>query len=798
MIPRPLLRPFLAACLALGGPAALAAQQPEGQRPPPIDSLAVEGARRLTAAQVLGTAGLAVGQTVTYRDVQRAITQLFRTGQFDDVRVDQREGPNGELVLVIVVQERPVLQHWVVRGVEEVGDRQVKDRINLPSGRAIDRAAVARAVASIDSLYREKGYYRARVRTIELPQPDGAVRLVFDIQEGRRVALAQVVVDGNAHYDAGRLAGRMRTRPEGFWWFQKGDIDDDEVERDLHERLPTFYAGHGYIDFQVTHDSLVVDSATGKAALHLTVDEGAQYRVGRFDITGNRRFSTEELMQGYPFSPDSLHPDAAAPPFDRGAWDEATQKLRTRYANVGYIYAQIQPVETRRTLPDGTPVIDLAWQIQEGQPALIRRIDIVGNDVTHERVIREAILLLPGDLFNQDAFVRSYQNIANLGFFEQPMPEPQVEPADGGPDVNLTFRVTEKRTGNINFGASIGQGTGVGGFLGLEEPNLFGRAKRGRFQWQFGHNINDFTLSYTDPAFRDSRVSTTITLFNSRLRYTIGDLGRRRQRGGNLQVGFPLAGSRYTRLFLSYGLQQSSFTGGSADLQSRFNCSNCTRSTVGVNLVRDTRIGLPFPTGGAYVSTGLEQNGGVLGGSGNYRKLDLEGRWYAPLGTAGGTGGPFGGGIQFVLGLTARSGFVFGDATQFPYDLYSVGGVQFGIPLRGYEEFSITPDGFDPTAGSTSASVDAFGKAYASYTVEAGARVSQSVYVNAFLDAANLYREPRQYDPTRLYRGAGFGASFISPLGPLGLDLAYGFDRVDISGRPNPGWKLHFRLGNFF
>src|SRR5207249_5929830 len=84
-------------------------------------------------------------------------------------------------------------------------------------------------------------------------------------------------------------------------------------------------------------------------------------------------------------------------------------------------------------------------------------------------------------------------------------------------DVDVIFRVTEKRTGNINFGASVGQGTGLGGFLGLDEPNLFGQGKRGRFQWQFGKNINDFDLSFTDPAFRDSRVSMTVGVHNTRL-----------------------------------------------------------------------------------------------------------------------------------------------------------------------------------------------------------------------------------------------------------------------------------------
>jgi outer membrane protein insertion porin family len=120
------------------------------------------------------------------------------------------------------------------------------------------------------------------------------------------------------------------------------------------------------------------------------------------------------------------------------------------------------------------------------------------------------------------------------------------------------------------------------------------------------------------------------------------------------------------------------------------------------------------------------------------------------------------------------------------------------VPLRGYDEFTITPNGYDVTGGGSQASPDAFGQSYAAFTVEAGARVSQSLYVSSFFDAGNVYRSARQYDPTRLFRGAGFGVALVSPLGPIGLDLGYGFDRVDNLGNPKPGWQLHFKLGNFF
>ncbi|HEX2637170.1 MAG TPA: outer membrane protein assembly factor BamA [Gemmatimonadales bacterium] len=788
---------FLSAAVALflGAPAALSAQDVQ---PPLIDSIAVQGSARLTPSQIVGTSGLVAKQPVNYRDIQRAITALFRTGQFDDVLVEQQPHGGG-LLLTIKVKERPLLEKWAVRGVTKLSEGEVKGRVKLVNGRPLDRNAVEQSRAAIDSLYTHNGYYSAQVKTLELPQGPGRERIVFDVDEGQRVAISQVVIEGNKRFSDKQVVKHMDTRPEGFWWFQKGEYDERKVDQDVRERLPGWYADQGYVDFQVTHDSLVADSTGGKASLRLKVEEGQQYQVGTFTIDGNRRFSSEELQTLYPFGPTGPTgaPQGGPRPFSRADWEAATSKLQDLYANNGYIYAQVEPSEARRTGRDGKPVVDLRWTIREGSPATINKIEIVGNDVTHERVIREAIVMLPGDLFSRERLIRSYQNVANLGFFQQPLPSPDVKPAANGVDVDVTFRVEERRTGNVNFGASLGQGTGVGGFLGLEEPNLFGKGKRGKLQWQFGKNINDFTLSYTDPAIRESRISGTVSLFDSRARYTIGDLGRRKQTGGSLQLGFPFLGSRYTRFFTSYSYQRVRYTEGSADLRARFSCSACSRSSLGTSILRDTRVGLPFAVGGSLTNVSGELNGGFLGGTGNYRKVDLEGRWYAPLGTMGG-GGQLGAGVQFVLGLTAKSGFIFGDAGPFFTELYSLGGVQYGIPLRGYDEFSITPNGFDPSASGNQASPDAFGKSYAAFTVEGGARISQSLYVSAFFDAGNVYRSARQWDPTRLFRGAGVGAAVISPLGPIGVDLGYGFDKVNGQGLPAPGWQLHFKLGNFF
>jgi len=753
---------------------------PTAQTPVP-DSIAVVGARRNSAISVIQVSGLVPGRAINYRDVQRAIQALYTSGQFDDVGMTQTQLAAGKNVLVIRVHERPLLVKWAIRGVQRLAEHSVRDKVALAEGRPLDPANVARARARIDSLYQAKGYYLARTKPLYVYERDSSsVRVIFDVDEGRRVAIARVDFQGNTHFTDEQLAAQMHSRPEGFWWFRSGEYNDDRIAEDLRQNLPSFYGKQGFVDFQVLDDTLMVHEGTGKATLVVHVSEGDPYRIGSFEIVGNRRFSTDELQTFYPFTGEQRtgllgikHRQIAY--FDDQLWQDATRKLQTLYYNNGYIYVNVRPDVLRRTGPDGKPVVDLRWVITEGQPAIVSHVEIRGNDVTHDRVIREAIVMVPGDVFRQDALIASYQRVSNLGFFNQPMPFPDTKPANEQGDIDVVFRVSEKRTGNINFGASVGQGTGVGGFLGLDEPNLFGQGKRGRFQWQFGKNINDFDVSFTDPAVRESRISATVGVHNTRVRYVIADLGRLRRRGASLQLGFPVFGDNYTRLFASYGIDQQSFTGSSTNsaFSSAFRCNDCVRSTLGLSLMRDTRIDLPFPTAGTMVQFGLSQSGGLLGGSGNFQR------------------------VKFVLGFSTRSGFVFGNSPFFE-QLFTLGGTQFFIPLRGYDEASITPFGYDPNASANGASPNAFGKAFFTMTGELGMRVSQMLYLSTFFDAGNVWSRPAQFDPTRLFRGAGIGAAVISPLGPLGIDYAYGFDRVDVFGRPKPGWKLHFKLGNFF
>ena len=292
--PHPVLmqrfRPFLAAvALLLGGPAALVAQEPpqEPQAPPIVDSIVVEGNSRLTPSQIIGTAGLVVRQPV---ELPRHPARHHQPLPHRPVRRRRRGAARrwaSELVLALKVKERPVLERWAVRGVDRLSEGSVKGRVKLVEGRPLDRNAVEQSRASIDSLYKEAGYYAAagedaRAAAGRRQDPGG-------VRRGRG--------QPRRHQPgrASRATSASTTRP---WWARCPPAPRDSggsrrasttrtswsrtCARSCRAGTPT---GASWTSRSPATPWLA-DSAGGKATLHLTVEEGPQLFGGHLRHRG--------------------------------------------------------------------------------------------------------------------------------------------------------------------------------------------------------------------------------------------------------------------------------------------------------------------------------------------------------------------------------------------------------------------------------------------------------------------------------------------------------------------------------
>jgi outer membrane protein insertion porin family len=773
------------------------AQLPNAQLDPVvIDSVDVTGNVRQADFTIIDMGGLIEGSAYTIFDIQRATKLMWATGQFKNIEV-RVEGDIGDRVtLVWVVEEQDILRNVAILGLTSLDQGDIAREARLQPGSPYSPGAVSETMELIRTQLSEKGIPFANIteRVERVPDQQKEIILFLDVEEGTLITVADVTFSGNTFFTHTELRGAMSVQPEGFWWWRSGSYDRDRFDEDLEVGLPDFYAAGGFLDFEVVEDSLVTDPSTGKTRLEISVKEGEQYLLREFTITGNSQFSTGELQQTFQPERSGLFGGADSdgadlPVFDNSRFQTATGEVREGYQNEGYLYSQIVPFVTKNPAEEGkAPTVDVGWAIVEGPQAYIGRVSIEGNEYTYERVIRDKIFILPGDVYSQERILQSFQSISSLGYFEVPMDVPSIVPNEDG-DVDVTFVVTERPTGAVNFGTSVGGGTGgLSGFIGYDQPNLFGKGKAGAVRWDFGKYQNNQTLTYTDPGVFESLVSGSVNLFNARDRFISFASGRRRRTGGDFRLGFLIPGARFTRFFAGYGLSRTELTlqTGSNDT-SLFGMPPGTQSTLSLGIARNTLNHPIFPTVGSRQAVDLAFTGGPLGGNGKFVKYTGEGSWWLPIAIVGANEG--GAGTTFALGMTMRLGALQGNHDRFPFDGFWMGGVQFGQLLRGYDETTITPLGYFEDRAPGIRDIDRLGSAFFAMTTEFAVRVGGQMSASVFMDAGNVWRDAAEIDPTRLFRGAGIGVQLVTPFGPIGLDYAYGFDKT------TPGWQLHFRLG---
>ena len=759
VVPRLILSCFLAwIILPLCGPVAPLCSQT-------VEGIEVTGNDRVSEARVMSTLLLEEGDTYSPLKIQRAIKRLFSTGLFRDIKVFGNE-VDGNIRLTFQVLEAPSIKTVSVEGNKKIKENKLREAISIPPGSLFNPSLVQETENKILDLYEEKGYSLARVDfEVEETEEPEKVNLTIQINEGLKVRVQKISFEGNENFSDGKLRGELKTEQEGLLPWHGSDYKESILDEDLSDRLPAFYRKKGFVDITVERSSVRIDEEEGKAYITINLNEGTQYKLGKISFIGNTKFD-DDILRLNIFVDEGMI-------YNQERFEKSLQTLHEIYGNEGYIYASIAPELSKRG-----NLLDVTFRINEGFPAHVRKIFIAGNNITREKVIRRELIILPGDLFKQSFLMRSYQSLMNTGYFENVDIGQEQVPGESG-DVDLLLNVKEKRTGQATTGAGFGAGGGLTGFIELAQNNLFGKGQKASARIEFGRYQNNIELSFTEPYFKDSRLSLGFDLYRIDQSY-INDPFRRKATGGDIRFGVPVPGMDYTRLFTTYKLEEFDLQvrGGllSADDPIFDDYPRLMSSTV-FSLVRDTRDNIFHPTRGTRHNVSAEFAGGWLGGNTNFQKYRFDTSWSTPTLW------------KFALTLRLKSGFVTGwkPSDSIPYnELFILGGVGPGIEgLRGYP---------DRRVGPIENGIITRGRAFLLFTAEHELKITDQVYGVMFFDAGDNWSSLSSANPANLKRSLGFGIRIEIPgMGPIGIDLGYGLDSID-----GPGWETHFTFGNFF
>lgn len=737
-----------------------------GQSPAmPILEVQVEGNRTSDASLIITMSGLTVGREITAEDVQDAVRQLYSLGIFKDIQVlDMGQTPEG-IRLKIVVQEYPVLERVTIEGNREIDTEEIQNLLQLTQGQVISPQNILRGKKAISSLYREKGFLLAEVAAETFQsQTHGRIILTYTITEGKKVKVRAIEIEGNLAFDDKKIRKQMKTKPKGF--LRSGAFKEETLEEDL-ERIVDFYKREGYRDAEVIDDyTITYDESREGMVIRIKVSEGSRYRFGKVRWEGNELYTEEELKGFLRFREGEI--------YDQDKFDQTQQNLHTAYTEKGYLYVQVFPKETVRN-----DVIDINFLIKEGVPAKIHRIDIAGNTKTRDYVIRRELVSKPGDLFQSSAIQRSIREVYQLNFFKDVQIEP--EPLENG-DIDLTFRVEEKPTGQANFAAGYSARDKVVGSIGLSIPNFRGMGQRLDFAWDFGQIRKTIRFGFSEPWLFGTRTSMGVDVYRSSRNWTT--YYNERRTGTALKVGRRLKWpDDYFRLYGIYRWEQVQYT----DIDPERAPPELldikwprTTSSISFSLTRDSRDLPEFATSGSVNSYYIQLAGGPLGGDYDYHKHTLDVYWYFPMYK------------RLTLMLKGQGGIVrsFGSSDYVPFsERFFPGGTSFDGIIRGYDDRSVGPRSQKTEIG---------GRTMLIFTLEGQFPiVEHQIYGVLFADAGNAWATLSETDPFDLQRSVGFGIRVVAPMiGLIGIDLAYRLD--DLFEQKKGEWQPHFQMGTAF
>ncbi len=412
----------------------------------------------------------------------------------------------------------------VIRSIDFVNNRAFKDkallkRVDFEVGDYLDPILADAYRRTLAEFYRKKGFPFAEV-TLDSEQLEQG-RVVYTFNEGQKVKVASVNFSGNDSIKTSALRNAIKTKTRK--WFFWPAFFVEEVPAEDVARLQTIYHERGFLDFDIKDKK---DFTNGKVDITFEINEGPSYSVGKIYFTGATHFNNEKLLEGLQLETgDVFH--------NRRAQAHVAQVLKL-YRENGFVDAIVAQEHKFTKDPN---IVNLEFNIREGNQFRVARVDITGNEQTQDKVIRRVLDeygFTPGEFYNADLAPK--EGNGKLERYVQQMTLSQeviirpVTPASGADNAkDIKVDIKEGQTGSLMFAGGVSSDSDIIGQVVLEQRNfditdwpknfgefITGNAFKGagqtlRVALEPGTVVSQYSVSFTEPYFRDKPVSLNLS-----------------------------------------------------------------------------------------------------------------------------------------------------------------------------------------------------------------------------------------------------------------------------------------------
>jgi len=479
-----------------------------------ISKIEIQGNKRITDATIKLFSGVEnfSGKSLTDKDLNDLLKKLYDTNFFENVSIYFNNQ-----ILVIKVKENPLIQSVNFLGVENKQIlKYLNENIILKERTSYLKNKVKKDEAQITNILKGSGYYFAEVKSIINENDNNTVDITYDISLGDKAYIKKIKFIGNKVFKDGKLKKVIASEEGRFWKFVSKTkyLDVNRVKLD-EKLLKNFYKNKGYYNVTIESSSAKVINDTD-FELTFNINSGKKYFFNDLkldipsDFDKNNFAKVNELLLKYQGENYSLN-----------KINKILKKIDTIILDKEY---QFLTASFKETIEGNK--INMTIYFEESEKIFIGRINILGNYITQEKVIRNKLLIDEGDPFNDILFAKSLNSIRGTGIFK----EVKKEIKEDNNKKIIDIFVEEMPTGEIMAGA----GTGTGGTTitaGIKEKNYLGKGIRLNSSFTIRQDGLDIKVQRTDPNFKNSEKNLITSVENS-TRDLLSKFGYKNRRTG--------------------------------------------------------------------------------------------------------------------------------------------------------------------------------------------------------------------------------------------------------------------------
>ncbi|OHB57297.1 MAG: hypothetical protein A2173_03065 [Planctomycetes bacterium RBG_13_44_8b] len=642
-----------------------------------IDSVETAGNIHISSQRILSVVRSKAGRLFSDIEAQEDVRRIAAIAGVE-LAYYSIEPVGDKIKLIFAVKEKILIRDITFSGKRKYDKNKLMEKMELKKGDYLDKLTAQNGAEKLIKFYHTTGYPFVKVDYDISGIEQG--KLHYTIDEGSRVKIGKVKFEGNKSVKRKELTKVVKGKPRQFYFFQnyyrQQTIDDDLVE------LQKAYDKRGYLDTKVSYKTELSKNRK-KTELVYVIEEGKQYDVEKIELVGNEFFSDANLVGAFKLKEGRFYSKEKA--------EQDRDELLKAYRSTGFIDVEVRPV--RQFTPDGK--IIARFDINEGERFRIGQVNISGNAAVQDKVIRRVLDetgFTPGEWYNAD--IAKGDGEGNLekglkaGVYAETATITPVGDKSGQKDAEV--RITEGKTGMIMFGAGISSTDGLIGQAVYEQRNFDikkwpkdwrkffsedafkGAGQRLRIAAEPGTEVSSYSISFTEPYFKDRPVSMT-TSASQWQRYR-SSFDEERLTG---YLGF-------TKRMQEGRYRSISFRGENVGVENiDSDAAKEITDVKGDNILAGVKVGfgrsttdkLFNPTKGRSYGLSYEQ----VGGDYTFGVLDGAYKWYKTVreDIAG---------RKTILETRVHAGAIIGDAPLF--EKYYAGGLG---SIRGFDYYGISP-----------------------------------------------------------------------------------------------------------